>query len=51
MLIVRSVVVGPFTMNAYLAACSETGEARPSSSTLAPNCRACWRSESPRGSR
>lgn len=27
MLIVRSVVVGPFTMNAYLAACSETGEA------------------------
>jgi glyoxylase-like metal-dependent hydrolase (beta-lactamase superfamily II) len=27
MLIVRSVVVGPFSMNAYLAACSETGEA------------------------
>jgi glyoxylase-like metal-dependent hydrolase (beta-lactamase superfamily II) len=27
MLIVRSVVVGPFAMNAWLAACSETGEA------------------------
>lgn len=27
MLVVRSVVVGPFAMNAYLAACSETGEA------------------------
>jgi glyoxylase-like metal-dependent hydrolase (beta-lactamase superfamily II) len=27
MLIVRSAVVGPFAMNAWLAACSETGEA------------------------
>jgi glyoxylase-like metal-dependent hydrolase (beta-lactamase superfamily II) len=27
LLIVRSVVVGPFAMNAWLAACSETGEA------------------------
>jgi hydroxyacylglutathione hydrolase len=27
MLIVRSAAVGPFAMNAYLAACSETGEA------------------------
>ncbi len=27
MLVVRSVVVGPFSMNAYLAACSETGAA------------------------
>jgi len=27
MLVVRSVVVGPFAMNAYLAACGETGEA------------------------
>ena len=27
MLVVRSVAVGPFTMNAYLVACSETGEA------------------------
>jgi glyoxylase-like metal-dependent hydrolase (beta-lactamase superfamily II) len=27
MLIVRGVVVGPFAMNAWLAACSETGEA------------------------
>lgn len=27
MLIVRSVVVGPFAVNAWLAACSETGEA------------------------
>ncbi len=27
MLIVRGVAVGPFAMNAYLAACSETGEA------------------------
>jgi hydroxyacylglutathione hydrolase len=27
MLIVRSAAVGPFTMNAYLAACTETGEA------------------------
>ena len=27
MLVVRSAVVGPFAMNAYLAACSETGEA------------------------
>jgi glyoxylase-like metal-dependent hydrolase (beta-lactamase superfamily II) len=27
MLVVRSVVVGPFAMNAYLAACSETAEA------------------------
>lgn len=27
MLVVRSVVVGPFAMNAYLAACSETGQA------------------------
>lgn len=27
MLVVRSVVVGPFAMNAFLAACGETGEA------------------------
>jgi hydroxyacylglutathione hydrolase len=27
MLVVRSVVVGPFAMNAYLAACGETGQA------------------------
>lgn len=27
MLVVRSVVVGPFAMNAYVAACGETGEA------------------------
>lgn len=27
MLVVRSVVVGPFAMNAYLVACGETGEA------------------------
>jgi glyoxylase-like metal-dependent hydrolase (beta-lactamase superfamily II) len=27
MLVVRSVAVGPFAMNAYLAACGETGEA------------------------
>jgi glyoxylase-like metal-dependent hydrolase (beta-lactamase superfamily II) len=27
MLVVRTVVVGPFAMNAYLAACPETGEA------------------------
>jgi glyoxylase-like metal-dependent hydrolase (beta-lactamase superfamily II) len=27
MLVVRSVVVGPFAMNAYLAACDETGDA------------------------
>jgi glyoxylase-like metal-dependent hydrolase (beta-lactamase superfamily II) len=27
MLVVRSVVVGPFAMNAWVAACSETGEA------------------------
>jgi glyoxylase-like metal-dependent hydrolase (beta-lactamase superfamily II) len=27
MLVVRSAVVGPFAMNAYVAACSETGEA------------------------